>query len=743
MAEITGDVRSDVTWFVGASGTVDGQAQDYTDRFLSEGIWENGYRTKFLDLVRSMRPGERIAIKSSYTRKNGLPFDNRGRVVSVLAIKAVGTITENLRDGRRVKVAWQKIEPPREWFFYTYRQTVWRVVPDDWMPEGLIKFAFDGQPQDIDRFRNAPAWRERFGSIGPEKRRFAWTTFYEAIADQLARFSQDRAPLVRAIQEISSRVDGLGHLADDRYEDGGSGFVRDICPFTTLGTFNRNITETNRKAIASELANFLGVEEAVPESFEGIPLLNNMRSWYFPFEADRSPDHIDALWKVFTSAIELSALDDVDETARMNFASSFDSANGRPSVAWNLTMGLYWMRPWSFISLDRNSRRYLDAKLRVSFGRNGSKRRCSADDYLTLMDTLKLRFEEATYPVHSFPELSLEAWSFKEPPALQYEHADQAAQQDEDDDESATFDVSSAATPPVTYSIDDIVKDGSFLDRSDLITLLERLRTKRNLILQGPPGTGKTWLAKRLAFACIGGREEGKIRVVQFHPNLSYEDFVRGWRPTGDGKLALVDGVFMQLIQAASKDSASKYVMVIEEINRGNPAQIFGELLTLLEAGKRSPRDALELCYPDPDGKHRPVHVPENLYVIGTMNIADRSLALVDLAFRRRFAFVTLEPKLGPAWRDWVTSQCGVAPDLVESIERRLMDLNERIAEKFGAHFKLGHSYVTPAHQLEQGATRDWFIQVVRTEITPQLEEYWVGATKEAADAAARMLLDW
>ena len=132
---------------------------------------------------------------------------------------------------------------------------------------------------------------------------------------------------------------------------------------------------------------------------------------------------------------------------------------------------------------------------------------------------------------------------------------------------------------------------------------------------------------------------------MQFHPNLSYEDFVRGWRPTGDGRLSLADGVFMETIRVASKTPSSRFVVVIEEINRGNPAQIFGELLTLLEAGKRTPNEALELCYPDADGTRRPVHIPENLYVIGTMNITDRSLALVDLALRRRFAFISLQPQ--------------------------------------------------------------------------------------------------
>ena len=284
----------------------------------------------------------------------------------------------------------------------------------------------------------------------------------------------------------------------------------------------------------------------------------------------------------------------------------------------------------------------------------------------------------------------------------------------------------SATDDPETYSVRSVLNEGCFLERQEIERLLERLRTRKNLILQGPPGTGKTWLARRLAFALIGERDERKVRVVQFHPNLSYEDFVRGWRPVGDGKLALADGVFMETLRDASADPSAKFVVVIEEINRGNPAQIFGELLTLLEADKRSPRDAVELCYPDPDGTRRSVHVPENVYVIGTMNIADRSLALVDLALRRRFAFVTLESSLGAAWSNWVVQECGIDPGLVDELRRRIGTLNNRIAvdNRLGSQFQVGHSYVTPTYRLESGATRDWFRQVVETEIGPLLEEY-------------------
>jgi 5-methylcytosine-specific restriction enzyme B len=740
MNSATDHSGSQATWFVGA---MYGGADDQTPRFLADQIWENGYDDKLLDTVRSMRPGDRIAIKSSYTRKHGLPFDNRGQAVSVMGVKAIGTITENLNDGKRVRVNWTKVDPVREWYFYTHRGTVWRVLPGEWTTDGLIAFAFDGQAQDIDRFRNAPNWRERFGSAAPDKQRFKWTSFYEAVANKLLSFRNNRAALVEGIREISSRVDGLGHLAEDRYADGTTGFVRDICPFTTMGIFNRGIKDSNRKIIATELAKFLGVEEAVPETFEGIPILNNQNSWFFSFESRRQPDHIDALWDVFAAGIKFADSEDDNDNSRTEFGSAFDNVNGRRGVAWNLTFGLYWIRPWSFLSLDHNSQVYVTKKLGVSIDLHGPKKRCNSADYLSAMDALEPRFQEASYPVHSYPELSLEAWRYKDPTAETSPNDGEEISSEDQDDEDLAQEAVRTDVPIVPYAIDDILKEGCFLERAEIERLIERLRTKKNLILQGPPGTGKTWIAKRLAFALIGQKDESKVRAVQFHPNLSYEDFVRGWRPTGEGKLSLVDGVFMEAIKAASKDASSKFLVVIEEINRGNPAQIFGEMLTLLEAGKRTPNEALELCYPDADGKRRPVHIPENLYVIGTMNIADRSLALVDLAFRRRFAFATLEPKLGDTWRKWVVEECGVDSALVHDIERRLADLNQRIANDLGNQFRIGHSYVTPTQRLENGTTKDWFQQVVETEIGPLLEEYWFDSPKTAKEAFDRLIEGW
>jgi len=736
----TDSTGAQANWFVGASY---GGTDDQMPRFLAEGIWENGYDDKLLDVVRSMRPGERIAIKSSYTRKHGLPFDSRGRAVSVMGIKAVGTIIENLNDGKRVKVDWAKVEPVREWYFYTHRATIWRVLPGEWMNDALIAFAFDGKPQDVDRFRNEPFWRERYGTTSPERQRFEWTDFYEAVAEKLLAHADDRTPLIEGIHEIASRVPGLTYL-QDKFPDGTSGPLRDICPFTTMGTFNRSMTDANRKTIAGELAKLLGVTVPVPPSFEGIPVLNNQRSWFFAYADKRGAGDIDALWKVFVAASKMVDGDQLD--TRDAFIRAYDEATQVWGVAWNLSTGLYWTHPWEFLTLDSQSRHYINKRLGLNVAISGQQGPCDGRAYLKLLDDLRSRFGEDGYPVHSFPDLSLASWMYKDPVDEPVPAGDigtnAGAEQETEGEVREAFQV---AAPIVPYSVADILKDGCFLERAEIDRLLDRLRTKKNLILQGPPGTGKSWLAKRLAFALMGQKDDSKVRAVQFHPNLSYEDFVRGWRPTGEGKLSLADGVFMEAIKAASKDPSSKFVVVIEEINRGNPAQIFGELLTLLEAGKRTPNEALELCYPDADGKRRPVHIPENLYMVGTMNIADRSLALVDLALRRRFAFVGLEPRLGQVWREWVVKECAVDPGLVADIERRIADLNEQIAAdaRLGKQFRIGHSYVTPAHRLEAGDTKKWFQQVVETEIGPLLDEYWFDAPDEAQKAIARLTQGW
>jgi 5-methylcytosine-specific restriction protein B len=723
------------SWFVGAM--VDGR--DQTDRFIDEGIWEHSFDDdRIATQVRTMRMGERIAIKAAYIRKHNLPFDNAGHTVSVMAIKATGVIAENRGDGRQVRVHWQRLSPPREWYFYTYQATIWKVSPGDWKTDALIAFTFADQPQDLDRFRNDPFWRERFGSGGEDHPRFQWTRFYAALADGLLQHQHKRQPLIQFLQQAQPRHEALNLLSGDQFADGSKGFIQDIDPFTLFGLFNRGIRESWRQALAADLAGFLGVSEPVPQSFEGIPVLNNQKSWFFPYAKDRAPDHIDKLWQVFALGLQLA--DAEDEQPHAPFRDAFDAAMELHFVAWNLTFGLYWCRPWSFLSLDERSRGYLADKLRLPLSWHGPKNRCSASDLLQLITTLRQRFEEPDFPVHSFPELSLEAWTT----------TSAATTSDDDTGEEASPAEEPLPPPVVPYGISDIVAEGCFQPPERLEAILQRWHDKKNLILQGPPGTGKTWLARRLAKALIGhDAQEPQLRSVQFHPNLSYEEFVRGWRPTGtnqgSGTLTLHDGVFLQMVSAALAAPAQRHVLVIEEINRGNPAQIFGELLTLLEAGKRTPRDAMQLGYPDADGVHRPVHVPENLFVIGTMNTADRSLALVDLAFRRRFAFIDLEPSLGDPWRTYVVDNRQMEPTVAIAIEQRLEQLNSTIAAdtRLGKAFRIGHSTVTPSQSLEGRSSRDWFAEVVASELKPLLHEYWFDAPDVADREADRLLEGW
>ena len=286
------------------------------------------------------------------------------------------------------------------------------------------------------------------------------------------------------------------------------------------------------------------------------------------------------------------------------------------------------------------------------------------------------------------------------------------------------------------YTIEDGLED-LFIDDDRFIRILEALRRKKNLILQGPPGTGKTFMARRLAWCLVGRKDSSPIEMVQFHQSYAYEDFVQGYRPTETGGFTLRNGVFYEFCQRAKTDGDTPHVFVIDEINRGNMSRIFGELLMLIEADKRGKEYAAALTY----SKHgERFFVPPNVYVLGMMNTADRSLAVVDYALRRRFAFEDLKPAFGsPKFVEHLVAN-EVDEAVAERIRDRMNGLNEKVREdpELGSGFEIGHSYFVPTGP--QDAADTWYEEVVKTQIAPLLREYWFEDGEKAKSAVKDLL---
>ena len=242
------------------------------------------------------------------------------------------------------------------------------------------------------------------------------------------------------------------------------------------------------------------------------------------------------------------------------------------------------------------------------------------------------------------------------------------------------------------------------------------LLRKKNIILQGAPGVGKTFAARRLAWSIMGEQDDSRIEFVQFHQNYSYEDFVMGYKPEDSG-FALKTGVFHRFCQRANNRPELPHFFIIDEINRGNLSRIFGELLMLIEPDYRDAK--VKLAYSDV-----PFSVPGNLYIIGMMNTADRSLALIDYALRRRFSFFDMEP--GFDSEGFRRYQAGLENETFDALIERIRELNREIAQDkaLGRGFCIGHSYFCGLKGPED-CTVEWMRDVVDYDILQMLGEYW------------------
>jgi 5-methylcytosine-specific restriction enzyme B len=266
-----------------------------------------------------------------------------------------------------------------------------------------------------------------------------------------------------------------------------------------------------------------------------------------------------------------------------------------------------------------------------------------------------------------------------------------------------------------SYSKEDFLNE-VFIDEEQYHTISRLLQYKKNVILQGPPGVGKTFVSKRIAYSLMGVKDLSRIEMVQFHQNYAYEDFVMGYRPDKNG-FSLQFGVFYDFCQKALENPGKDYCFIIDEINRGNLSKIFGELFMLIERDKRD--EYVTMGY-----SKKKFTVPANVYLIGTMNTADRSLAQLEVALRRRFAFITLDPAFNEKWVKTVQVS-GVSPGMIERITIAMKKINTKIIDDFqlGQGYAIGHSFFTgkPEGMDEQA----WYQGIIMFEIQPLLEEYF------------------
>lgn len=258
--------------------------------------------------------------------------------------------------------------------------------------------------------------------------------------------------------------------------------------------------------------------------------------------------------------------------------------------------------------------------------------------------------------------------------------------------------------------------DEVYVTEKDYKTLVTLLKNKKNLIVEGAPGVGKTFMAKRLAYSIIGEKNRDRVKMVQFHQSYSYEDFVMGYRPYEQG-FRLRDGSFYKFCKTAEDDSDNDYFFIIDEINRGNLSKIFGELFMLIEADKRGENNKIQLIYSD-----EYFFIPKNVYIIGLMNTADRSLAMIDYALRRRFSFFDLKP--GFDSEGFVSYQNELDDSGFDRLVDVMKELNQKIKEdeSLGEGFRIGHSYLCNIKPDDVG---DKLTYIVEYELIPLLKEYW------------------
>jgi len=385
---------------------------------------------------------------------------------------------------------------------------------------------------------------------------FAWADFYSEFADKLLQFKNNRTELLSILEETYDEL-GLNYPFVEKSRER----VKDVCPFSVFGCFNKGITNENRIMIMKTLGQKIGVQGVAPSEFAGVPVLNNMKAWFFSYEDERKSDDISNLWSMFEAALENA--DNPSEANEQNFVNIFNKVMKQRGIRWNLTMGLFWIRPYHYINLDEKNRIYLkdnETFSKIFFpDESALKQLPDAKTYLNLIQKCKAIFASAETTIHDFPELSRSAW------------------------------LHSQQHPPVAI---DVEQQESRIENDTIF---------QNTILYGPPGTGKTYSLTKYAVAIIENkkpeqideeiytagyqsvhkrfndyRAKGLIEFTTFHQSYSYEDFIEGIRPSmnddeinGSLRYDIIPGAFQKFCENAQQKVISS--VGIKNLLNDNP----------------------------------------------------------------------------------------------------------------------------------------------------------------------------